>query len=480
MEITEDRVDFSENATPGIEIDSVRLDDDKRLMAAQSPETYESNMSWKDAFKSALSNALPSTFRYGKTMVEPLRHPIKTANALSDLAVGVYQKLTPGEQENEQLVDAVVADLRSKYGSIEGFKKYVAEDPAFVLGDVASLLIPAGKGIQGIGTVTKLSKVAKVGKTVAKVGAVMEPMGAAGRIATIPVKLLIGDMPGKLWARGAKMSSKLSQEQRNVIGRTAVANRLTFSIRSLDKTRNMINEMSTKVDTLIDAAVRKGETIPIGKILKDYEALQATVPYKGGTKIRRSQAALARIKKELTEFNTKLQVIADDRGINIVEAAEMTVKEVQEYKKSLYAELQDVYLTASRQPLEKEAAKLLARNAKTAIEEIIPEVKKLNRQEGALIDVYEAIEQTSTQLSKGDLMPVKPAVEAAIGKKVAGVPGAVVGGTLGILDRKAVKSRIAVLLYMLKNRGVDVKPAMARLGIAQLGEYVEEQENDNE
>jgi hypothetical protein len=59
-------------------------------------------------------------------------------------------KALPG-QPDVNAVDALIAHYKDRYGSLEGFKKAMYEDPAGVMFDVATVLEPAGAGLKAAG-----------------------------------------------------------------------------------------------------------------------------------------------------------------------------------------------------------------------------------------------------------------------------------------------------------------------------------------
>ena len=123
------------------------------------------------------------------------------------------------------------------------------------------------------------------------------------------------------------------------------------------------------------------------------------------------------------------------------------------------------------------------------LEDIIPEIKQLNKNEGALIELWNALESKANRITNRDLigigMPVKMGTGAGVGYMFAGETGGKIGTKLGFLlgvfDTPQVKSKIALVLSKLKEKGIRVKPstAMIKLGLYQLGKGQEENEIQN-
>jgi hypothetical protein len=155
--------------------------------------TPEPEMSWGDVGKSALHNALPSLGGAGKAMLDTVLHPIKTATALGDIGKGGVSQLAGvlGMQQdpttkahNEALISALENHYKTAYGSVKGFKKALAEDPASVALDASTLL--SG----GAGAIGKLGGMTKTAAVLNKVASAVDPVANAVRVAKLPGKLI--------------------------------------------------------------------------------------------------------------------------------------------------------------------------------------------------------------------------------------------------------------------------------------------------
>ena len=114
----------------------------------------------------------------------------------------------------------------------------------------------------------------------------------------------------------------------------------------------------------------------------------------------------------------------------------------------------------------------VARSAKEALEEIIPQIKQLNATEGALIDLQTHIERASARITNRDLLGIGMPIKGTMGGVVGGYPGATAGLALGLLDTPIVKSKIAIVLNRLRKHGIKVIPsaAIGRLTAVKAGE----------
>lgn len=104
----------------------------------------------------AISNVPESAMKFAEDIVYPILHPIQTAESLGSLALGLTQKLIPGEQEQEKYVDALGQGLYDRYGTLENVKKTFMHDPIGMLSDISGI-VSGGTLLAG-----------KVGKAAAK------------------------------------------------------------------------------------------------------------------------------------------------------------------------------------------------------------------------------------------------------------------------------------------------------------------------
>jgi hypothetical protein len=174
--------------------------------ASQSPA-----MPWGEVGRQALENAPASAWNLAKGAAQPFMHPIETAEALgnvgrgaiamggSALAAAVPSETLPektfGERyqhglnvvkeksgASEAYPEAVGKYFMDRYGSVEGFKKAVAADPAGVLADL-SIPLTAGGGVaaRAPGIAGKIGEAARAAGDIAN--PFMGPAKAAGATA---------------------------------------------------------------------------------------------------------------------------------------------------------------------------------------------------------------------------------------------------------------------------------------------------------
>jgi hypothetical protein len=123
-------------------------------------------------------------------LIEAVSNPAQTATTIMDVAAGGLRNVTPEKLRNfidqfegnpeardraVKMAKIVGGDYASVYGTSEGFKKALQDDPFRVLGDV-SLMATGGAGLAG--------RAPAVASKMAKVAEVTNPMTAAGYVAS--------------------------------------------------------------------------------------------------------------------------------------------------------------------------------------------------------------------------------------------------------------------------------------------------------
>lgn len=141
-------------------------------------EYLSSSMGVGEVASRAISN-IPSSFgSMVGNIVEAVTSPVQTAKSVVDLGAGILQNVLP-----ESLVQAVGEDKASRevaskvgqfyadrYGSVEGAKRAIAEDPVGVLADVSTIL-----------TGGALATPRAVSQPLARAASAIDPLAIAGR-----------------------------------------------------------------------------------------------------------------------------------------------------------------------------------------------------------------------------------------------------------------------------------------------------------
>ena len=138
----------------------------------------------------AIKNLPSDSVQVVKEIGSMLLSPIETAKSLGDVGLGFIEKLQEGEQEHEKYADAVVQNLKETYGSVDGIKEYIAEQPAHALMDISAIITGGGAALRAGGKAAKLSKVATTGESLVKAGQAIDPLALGGKAIAKPVAKL--------------------------------------------------------------------------------------------------------------------------------------------------------------------------------------------------------------------------------------------------------------------------------------------------
>lgn len=218
---------MSEQLPPGFQLDAPTGGLPPGFILDQPPAP-----SWSEIPGQALANAPSSALNMVESVAHPFLHPIQTAESFYDLGkglaskVGLLSQAPEDKASNEAAVNAVGHFFAGRYGSIDNLKRTLATDPVGVLADATIVLTGgelAGARLPGM--------VGSVARAAGTVGRAIDPMAAAGKIAT-PIARGVG--------RAASLPLALSSgtAPRNIImaGKAGLEGNDTFAsqMRGLD------------------------------------------------------------------------------------------------------------------------------------------------------------------------------------------------------------------------------------------------------
>lgn len=431
--------------------------------------SWNEDLTWGETLLSAAKNAPKSAVRYGKGIYETIAHPIQTAKSMVGLAESGAQALAMQEPSDPysigksfklsaqgmQKLQPLVDELKNRYGSVDNFKQSLAQDPAFVLGDVAALLIPAGK-LTGL-------------KAIEKFGGTLEPVNMVKNSLALPFKLVPEKVPISQYQSAVKFGTTLKRTKLDRVTKIALDEKIMPTARGLKRLRNKINNYNTRITNLINEATNKGVKLNIRDI------------YKGLDGIKKEFAAMS---DEPLKWDAAFNVMKKNLKRHLKSGEYRTPQQIQSLKQYIYKELKTFYEKNKASPAKVELRQAVARNARKMLEEIIPEIKQLNKDEGALLELWDTLEQKANRITNRDLigigLPVKMGVGSGVGYMFAGETGAKVGTALGfalgIYDTPQVKAKLNIVLNTLTNRGIEYKmtPTLARIVGAEAGKEQKE------
>lgn len=139
---------------------------------------FKPDMSWGDVAVSAVKNIPSSAVHNAEAIVQPIVHPIDTAENIYNVGKGLAQKagIVSGD-DAVKYPDAVGAFFKDRYGSMDGFKRAVATDPVGVVMDAATVLTAGGAGLARAPGV-----VGTIGEIASTAGRAIDPLTAVGKV----------------------------------------------------------------------------------------------------------------------------------------------------------------------------------------------------------------------------------------------------------------------------------------------------------
>lgn len=459
-------------------------------VAAKDPN----DLTWGDVPMKAVENIIPSGKRAVGEIVDAVVNYEDTAKALGNLAVGAGQKAWRGitgdteKGDKEWAVDAVGKYFEDRYGSMDGFKRAIAYDPVGVLSDMSTVFTGGAGALKGTGAMVKnlagvnrraldvANALKKSGDIASKAAGLTDPLSVAGKVLSKGTDLAMGKefTPAQRMYQSAlglntgfSNNSKGRFSPREVLAMTreGVDSRIPVTSSGWRKASDMVYDLNEQIDEAIDAADAAGVKVDPEQIAKG--------------------ALWSDARKEISQFNTPQRDLRqfDNAVGEYLEAHgnDTSVRSAQDSKKATYKKYDAKYrnnaapVTAGHAAADME----LARQQRQAINEAVEKARgqgqigeaegglihSLNRKEGNLIEIRDAIERA--MLKGGNKSPID-SVTAGAGAIITGdlAQGLALGGLKQWALSPGMKSRYAFGLDNLSKYGTvfrGQRPALASL-----------------
>lgn len=163
--------------------------------APTAPEAaYE--QPWTDVAARAVSNAPRDVGGVISGLYQAVRHPIQAGKGLLMLGEGAFLNALPDElsqfmvkhspnpeleRQSAGMAGVVGQDYKQGYGSLEGFKERLAEHPAMVLADAATVLTGGGGLLAKTGQLSRIPTIERAGLLATKAGTAVDPLALTVR-----------------------------------------------------------------------------------------------------------------------------------------------------------------------------------------------------------------------------------------------------------------------------------------------------------
>ena len=273
-------------------------------------EYLSSSMGVGEVASRAISN-IPSSFgSMVGNIVEAVTSPVQTAKSVVDLGAGILQNVLP-----ESLVQAVGEDKASRevasrvgqfyadrYGSVEGAKRAIAEDPVGVLADVSTVL-----------TGGALATPRAVSQPLARAASAIDPLAIAGRGALRATELggrgvanVLGLTTGagkesiaKAFEAGQRGGEAAEQFRANISGRADPTEVLSLAKANLDE-MNRLKQTEYRSGMV---NIKKDKTVlDFADIDKALENAFNRVTYKGQVKNAKAAERITEVQQDVAQW----------------------------------------------------------------------------------------------------------------------------------------------------------------------------------
>jgi hypothetical protein len=383
-----------------------------------------------------------SAARYVGGIAEAVTHPIQTAEELTKLAVGGVQTLLP-EPEEKTIVSPQGRTIRlsgkehkqswqnfsnamqQRYGGWDNVKNTIQTDPVGFLADVSAVLIPTG------------GAVGAAGRAIEPINMARKVIGAAG-------KKISPAIQKKLYISALKMqtSQKVSVAERTRRARTGVEKGIQPTSGGLKKLNNEIRRTDLRVQKVINRGTRKGDMVAIDDILKP------TAKIKEKAKHSMDRESVLR---SIDDLESELRSHPD------IVNGKIPAKAANEIKKRAWADLDGKFGEAKA--LEVEARKAVGFGAMDELEKLYPEIRKLNKESGAMRGLRQSVEQSVKRLENNNVISLSDWIVMTGGGAAAGVPGG--AGAVALKKIMSSPKVKAATSFALKKAGKIKIPEVA-------------------
>jgi hypothetical protein len=405
-----------------------------------------------------MRNIPSSTWEGLKGMGQAIAHPIQTAKGMGALMAGtganIAEMLDPKAAEilrqespewaaRESMAEQAGGMLKERYGGLQEIQRTAETDPFGTLMDVVGLATLGGGGLGMAGQLPKVGKLgaaqraAKAGQAVSRAAQAVEPINLARNILKAPAKAIgavarAKEMPQTMMQNVLKPTTTVKKNVMASRVQTMIDEKLPPTEAGLDKLQSKIWELQTQVDDIIDtAATADKRTVNTEQIVSVLDDLKKD--YKG-------------FPKERKMIDARKAEILDDFGPT------MPIDEAQKLKKNIYklnkASYDKALRVETRADIPKTASdKAVARAIMQEIEKLYPEVGKLNRRTGALLDLEKDLTRAVTRIGNRNIIDLPSLLTGTLGGQIGGAKGAMVFGTLrGLFGHPRIQAKLAHVL----------------------------------
>jgi ribosomal protein S21 len=288
-----------------------------RQMMRNAPKPE--GMSWLDVPVQAITNIPKSGYEFGKGMYEAITSPVESVKSLLDVGAGALRNITPRQivefidryeanPEAAQRASDTASQLgkfyKERYGSSEGFKQALANDPVGVAADISTLFTGTGAAIR---PVSQTGQIAKLSQALRTAGDVTNPLLMATKSAEKIVSPTLGLLTGtsaetvRQAAKAGFQSAydKTSPFLEQLRGRGVMTQPLEDARHNLIVMRQ--NRSNAYRSGMIDISADK-TVLDFNDIDKALANAKAQIEFKGKVKDERAKTFYDKIESEIADW----------------------------------------------------------------------------------------------------------------------------------------------------------------------------------
>lgn len=276
-------------------------------------------MEWSEVGKQAIQNIPQSAKAYGESLLTPFTQPKETLEAVGQIGKGAYSKVAGAlgaeqsaekKAQDEAAINAIGRFYADRYGSVEGFKNALANDPIGVLADASSVLTLGG------GAAAKApGLIGKAGKAASAVGSAVDPLMIAGKGVKGATRATTAALSiPEWWTTGSSLSSLNTAAKAGLENNPTFIAHLTGSARPEEAVRRIedVHSLIAKersadfVNSLGPIAQTPLSYQPVGQAISDAYGRMS----RAGTPIYQNGiAALDEVSKKVNEFISNEKIV---------------------------------------------------------------------------------------------------------------------------------------------------------------------------
>lgn len=286
---------------------------------------------WGDVASQAVTNIPKSAGNLVSGLYEAVTNPIQTAKTVLDIGAGALQSLLPesvvnalGKDEKSQEVFKQVGQFYlDRYGSEEGIKKAIAQDPVGVLADASSILYGGGAALRGTAGLTSaatggratLAPIQATGKALSTAGSMVDPLsatikgasgliGLAGKTAAPILGISTGaggEAVRQAFSAGREGGERAAQFRANITGQADQTDILNAAKQNLDQLR--IQKSNAYTSGMVDIKNDKS-ILSFGNIDKSVSDAANRTQFKGKIVDQAAADALSEVVSKVDEWKS--------------------------------------------------------------------------------------------------------------------------------------------------------------------------------